>query len=345
MKILRSIVGLLCVSVLLVFPSCNKSTPTAILGDWRKQAPFEGTTRAGSVAFAIGDKAYVGTGYDGTYYQNDFYVYDVKKQYWDTIAPFPGLGREQAVAFSINGKGYMGTGYNRDSVVQLRDFWEYDPATYKWKQLNDFGGEARYNAVAFSMSNYGYLGTGYNNNYFGDFWQYNPDLDSWMKIPSYRGDKRWMAMTFTIKDKTYLFGGQNNNSYTLDIWEFDPAALTTGGDPWTDRTPLTTDAQYNNFKAFANRYDAVTFTLNDLGYVTCGSNGAIINTTWQYDPSNQTYTQMTSFERSARTQAVAFVVGDEAFGFKAFVTTGLYGTTRLDDMMEFRPKDAYVQYN
>ncbi len=350
MKILR-IAGIFCISSLLIFPSCNKSSPTAILGDWTKQSPYRGNPRAGAVAFTIGTKAFVGLGYNANNYVNnvlvdypkDFYVYDQTQLLWDSITPFPGLGREQAVAFSVNGKGYVGTGYNRDSVRQLRDFWEYDPTTYKWKQLNDFAGEARSNAVAFDDGTFGYLGTGSNGNYFGDFWQYNTTLDTWKSIQSIRGDKRQQAATMTIKGKTYLFGGVNNGSFTYDIWEFDPSALTRGivDSIWVERTPLTTDAQYNNFRAAVTRYDAVAFSLNNLGYISTGSNGQILNTTWQYDPSNQTYTLMTPFERAARSQAVAFVIGDETHKSQGFVATGFQGQY-FDDMMEFLPLNAYV---
>ena len=354
MKILRSIAGLLCVCGLLVFPSCNKSSPTAVLGDWTKQTPFFGIPRAGAVSFTIGTKAYVGLGFNGNVvspnpdYPKDFWVYDVQNNIWDSVAPFPGLGREQAVAFSLNGKGYVGTGFNRDSLVYLRDFWEFDPTanTYgQWTRLKDFHGAARTNAVAFDDGTYGYLGTGYNSNYFIDFYQYNPTLDSWNIIASPSGDKRQQAMTMTINGKTYLFGGVNNGSFTFDMWEFDPAELALGHHPWTNRTPLTTDAQYNNFRAAVNRYDAVAFTLNNKGYISTGSNGSILNTTWQYDPSNQTFTLMTPFERFARSQAVAFVLGNETIGYHGFVSTGSQGNNYFDDMMEFLPLNAYVLNN
>lgn len=341
MKILRCFAGLLFICSFLIFPSCNKSTVTAVLGDWRKSAPFKGTPRAGSVSFVIGNKAYVGLGHDGEAYHNDFFAWDEDQQFWEDVADFPGQSREQAIAFSIGGKGYLGTGYNRDDNVYFKDFWEYDPGSNQWTQLNDFSGDARANAVGFDDGTNGYLGTGYNINYYGDFWKYDSGTDTWTEIPSYKGDKREQAMTMTIAGKTYLFGGQNNGSFTYDIWEFNPTAEAQSR--WTDRTPLTTDAQYNNFRVAVNRYDAVAFTLSNKGYISTGSNGSILNTTYQYDPSNQTYTLMTPFERASRSQAVSFVVGN-----KAYVATGMLSSSRqshFDDMMEFRPLDQFVVNN
>lgn len=338
MKILRCIAGSALISVILLFPSCNPSSTAPTLGNWLNQQSFGGHPRAGAVCFTIGTKAFVGTGYDGTYYRNDFWVYDMAKQYWDTVPAFPGQQREQAVAFSLNGKGYVGTGYNRDLIVYLKDFWQYDPATAKWTQLKDFGGNGRANAVSFDDGTNGYVGTGYDTDYYGDFWKYDADADTWSLIPSYRGIKRQQAMTMTILGKVYLFGGTSNGSPIYDMWEFDPATQT-----WINATPLTTDAQYGNFKLTVTRSDASCMTLFDKGYIATGTNGSYLNSCYQYDPSNLTFTLMTAFENYPRSQSVSFVLQDNTTeAFHGFLGTGLNASLYLDDVMEFRPLDAYV---
>src|SRR5690606_2682064 len=124
------------------------------LGNWVRTTPFKGSRRGGSIVFTIGEKAYVGLGYNGDKYFTDFYEFDVNEGFWRNIAPFPGVPRERAVAFSVNGKGYVGLGYNRDEdTEELRDFWEFDPTKDpedRWTQLTNFDGVARYNAVGFS---------------------------------------------------------------------------------------------------------------------------------------------------------------------------------------------------
>jgi N-acetylneuraminic acid mutarotase len=269
-------------------------------------------------------------------YVKDCHAFD--GNIWTDIAPFPGIPRERAVAFSLNGKGYLGTGYNRaqDTVayIQLKDFWEYNPATNQWKQLNNFAGGARYNAVGFADTKYGYVGTGYDGTYYGDFWRYDAANDRWKSIHTYPGSKRQQATVMPIDGKFYLLSGYNNNSYVLDSWKFDPDAAET--DAWTGVTPLTTDAQYANYKIAVSRYDAIAFGVPGFGYIATGVAGSTSNAVYQYDPVGLTWTKMTPFERAPRSQAVAFVVGNIPY-----VGTGLNGSTRFDDMEYFQPTADY----
>jgi len=267
-------------------------------------------------------------------YHRDSYAYDLNNSYWTKLADFPGELREKAVSFSVNGKGYVGTGYNRDSTnVYLKDFWEYDPGTNVWTQLNDFAGPARSNAVAFADSKYGYVGTGYNGLYYNDFWRYDPADDSWTQIP-FPGAKREQATTMTIDGKVYLCSGTNNGSPIADIWQFNPEVDPSSA--WTPVTPLTTDAQYANFKVAVTRYDAVGFSMNGMGYIATGQTPQYQNSVYQYDPVGLTWTKMTPFEGSPRSQAVAFVLNG-----RAYLGTGGNGSLRFDDMEEFQPLADY----
>ena len=215
----------------------------------------------------------------------------------------------------------------------MKDFWEYDPATDQWKQLNNFKGGARFNAVAFSDpdSKYGYVGTGYNGLWYGDFWRYDAAEDSWTEI-SGPGNKRQQATTMTIDGKVYLCSGNSNGSFVTDIWRFDPS-----NGSWTNVTPLTTDAQYANFKLAVNRSDAVGFSMNGMGYIATGQTPQYQTSIYQYDPVGLTWTKMTPFEGAPRSQAVAFVLGG-----RAYVGTGGNGGIKFDDVEEFQPT---VDYN
>src|SRR5882672_10814598 len=86
----------------------NEYHPPFDPGDWRKSAAFGGMPRAGAVSFSIENSAFVGLGFDGSQYYNDWYIYKGNENYWQRIDSFPGLPREQAIAFSIYGKGYVG---------------------------------------------------------------------------------------------------------------------------------------------------------------------------------------------------------------------------------------------
>lgn len=336
MKMMRYFIGILCLGGLLAITSCHKTTVTAQLGNWVKRSPFKGHARSGAFSFVIGNAAYVGLGYDqkDLKYLTDSYVYDLDSAYWKKIADFPGTLREKAVAFSVNGKGYVGTGYRRDTLsayAQMKDFWEYDPVANTWTRIQDFAGNARYNAVAFSDGKYGYVGTGYDGDYYGDFFRFDPASGNWHEVPDYPGDKREQASTMIIDGKVYLLGGTNNGVLLIDIWQFDPESLS-----WTNKTPLTTDGQYANFKLAVARYDAVAFTVNNQGYIATGSNGQYLTSTYQYDPTALTWTLMTPYERASRSQAVSFVLDG-----RPFITTGSNAGGQFDNMDEFVPAADY----
>src|SRR5690349_6516472 len=136
-------------ATLLLINACSSSgdgDSSALLGEWYKKSDFEGVSRSGAVVITIGDKAYMGTGYDGSKWLKDWWEYDAERDFWLRKADFPGVARSAATAFTINGKGYIGTGY--DGTNQLKDFWEYDPENDEWVRIEDFEGTARYGALA-----------------------------------------------------------------------------------------------------------------------------------------------------------------------------------------------------
>jgi len=337
MKRIKFLFTLSMLASAIVLSSCSdvSDDETELIGNWTKSTPFKGRPRSGAISFTIDDVAYVGLGYDGDDYIGDFYQYNITSGFWEARQAFPGMLRERAVAFSINGKGYVGLGYNREEdKEELGDFWEYDPETNQWTQLNDFEGTARYNAVSFAIGSKGYVGTGYDgDSYNSDFWEYNPTTDEWTEIKSYPGEKIEEGTSFVIEDKAYVFGGRNNGLYNNDFWEFDPEAGT-----WTTRTPDDDESYYDEFVLAVRRHNTVTFTIDMKAYVVGGiaSSGAVDNAVYEFDATSFTWTQKTSFEGSARSLAIGFVLDS-----RAFVTTGQNSSSRFDDMWEFKPKDEY----
>jgi N-acetylneuraminic acid mutarotase len=98
---------------------------------WTTQADFGliAYGRSEAVGFAIGTKAYVGTGLNGTNLMKDFWEWDQTTNLWTRKADFPGLARAEAIAFTIGNKGYIGTGGTGvNPNYALQDFWEYDPS-------------------------------------------------------------------------------------------------------------------------------------------------------------------------------------------------------------------------
>lgn len=93
------------------------------IGRWSEKANFPAAPRYAAVGFSIGNKGYLGTGYDGDFYYRDFYEYDPLSNSWMQKTELAGEGRSYAVGFSINKNGYIGIGNNGNKL--LGNFWVY----------------------------------------------------------------------------------------------------------------------------------------------------------------------------------------------------------------------------
>jgi hypothetical protein len=136
-----------------------------------------------------------------------------------------------------------------------------------------------------------------------------------------------------------VFGGDDNGIQEFDAWLFDPAALN-ASEAWSNISETTDNSNYNNFKAAIRRSSACAFVMNNLGYVVCGTiSGQPTNLCYQFNPGTGDWVRMTAYERSARTQAVCFVLQDNPPGSvqRGFIATGAVGVTRLGDMDEWLP--------
>jgi len=311
----------------LFFTGC--SSDNGLDGNWIKGSSFEGRPRGGAVSFVIGDNVYVGTGYDGKDALKTFYKYSLQNG-WSQIAEFPGAARREAVAFTANGKGYVGTGVDDDDN-RLADFYEYDPSNNTWtKVANDFAGGARQGSVAFSINNIGYVGTGYgfqegeDRNNLKDFYKF--ENGEWTKI-GFDGEKSRNATTFVINDKAYVVSGDNSLKF---VWEYDPTLVTGEFNGWTRKKYLDDDNNWENVQ----RTEAVSFVIDDKGYIVTGKLGGFSRETWEYDPSKDDWVERTSLEDEvfSREDAVSFTLNN-----RGFITTGNNSGIYLDDTWEFNP--------
>jgi N-acetylneuraminic acid mutarotase len=329
----------------MIFFGCSKSnSSTTLVGNWTNTTDILGVGRSGAVCFTIADSAYIGLGYNQTNnpkYLSDFYRYDYNNNKWGKIASFPdSMARTNAVAFSVNNKGYVGTGYDGNNY--LSDFWEYNPATNSWRRVKTLaiGSNGRRNAVAFAIGSNGYVGTGFDGgNNLMDFWKYTPDADSGVWSPAANiGFKRAYSTSFVINGYGYVVTGENNGQYCQDFWKYDPTA-----DKWTRMRDIantnTTQTYDDNYTAIERSY-GVGFSANNLGYVACGIFSGLNSTVWEYDPINDLWIQRTSYEGSARSEAVGFSINNNIF-----VGTGKNGTSAYDDFWKFKPTEAYDPYN
>jgi N-acetylneuraminic acid mutarotase len=310
----------------------NSDEDDELIGNWIELSDFEGVPRSDAVAFSIGNKGYVGTGYDGSDRLNDFWEYDPQLNNWTRKAEFPGAPRNGAVGFGTDTKGYIGTGY--DGVDKLEDFYEYDPTTDTWDTVPDFGGTARYGAVAFAIDNKGYVGTGYDGNALKDLWEYDPLANQWNQKLSLGGGKRRDAVAFVIEGKGYICTGIDNGIYEDDFWEYDPVANS------CDRKRSIADVSDSDYDDDYNSIigiNKIAFSVNGKGYVATGGSGTAGTIVWEYKPASDLWERKTSLEASARLEAVGFSIGD-----LGYIVSGRNGSYYFDDLWGFQPNAGQV---
>ncbi len=102
----------------------NGDTTSPTYNTWTQKANFVGKGRYAAAGFAIGTKAYLGTGDDGDSLRSDFWEWDQLTDTWTQKPWFPGGARFAAIGLSIGNKGYIGTG-NNYGASYFGDFWEY----------------------------------------------------------------------------------------------------------------------------------------------------------------------------------------------------------------------------
>ncbi|GAB5475092.1 MAG: kelch repeat-containing protein [Maribacter sp.] len=314
-------VAILALVALGVASCSNDDDDGDLFGNWVDRSIFDGTPRSGAFAFTIGNKGFMGTGFDGDDRLTDVWSYDMDGNFWSQLAPFPGSPRSSTAAFTVNGNGYVGLGYDGD--IELRDFYRYNVGANTWDSIPPFAGSPRRGTVAFNSESAGYVGTGFDgDNDKKDFWKFDPSNNTWSELVGFGGNKRRDAATFTIGDKVYLGTGTSNGQDQDDFWVFD-----LGSETWTALLDLDDDDDYQ-----IRRNNAVGFSIGDKGYFATGSRGGTTVTIWEYNPSTDLWEEKTLYEGASREGAIAFYNGT-----RAFLGLGRTGSLYLDDIREFFP--------
>jgi hypothetical protein len=276
----------------------SKDVFTKLPAKWNQLNDVSSTGRQAAVGFAIGSKGYIGTGYNGSNYLNDFWEFDPSTGAWTQKANFSGEARYYATGFSLNGKGYIGTGYAFD--YYFKDFWEYDPSQNKWTQKADFGGVGRDYATGFSIGAYGYIGAGFDGTSDRtDFWKYDPNFNAWSQVASYLGTGRRRLFSFVIGSKAYAGGGTTKNvDFHSDFWEYEPIA-----NSWIQKS--NTGIPFNS---------ASSFSIGLNGFVgTSGLGSNISKEFWRYNSTTNLWNRKIDFAGAASYGAVGFSIANKGY--------------------------------
>lgn len=273
---------------------------------------------------------------------------------WIQRSDVPANGRHRGASFSIGNKGYMGLGhYNGTGTnVVKKDWWEYDPSTNAWTQKADYignNGNGNYAPICFSLGVYGYLAGGT----LGDamLYRFDPVLNEWsptVTCPTTPGNQA----CFTLNGKAYYISG-------TQVYEFDPnvsfwspkgpapftntawnsaftigekAYVKNGSSFWEYKSTMDSWTNRAYFPGLAMAA-STAFTQEGKGYIICGYGvgylSDINSEVWEYDPTQNAWSQLPDFPGSSRRFGSAFSIGD-----RAYIGMGTNGTN-FNDFWEF----------
>lgn len=336
-----------------------------VANTWTQKQQFLGTARLAAAGFAIENKGYAGTGYDGNY-KNDFYEYDPVTDNWTQKTNYEGTARQNAVGFTIGTNGYIGLGFDG---TYKNDIFKYNPVTDTWLALSSqFLGTARRNATCFANSDFAYVGLGYTGSMQNNFYMYVPiasiTTGNIVIEPYFIGET--ISVPFTING-TFL----NGNVFTAQLSDtsgsfenpvnigtlnglnagnvaavIPPEAVHSSG--YRIRVISSNPAVYGtdngqNIRVISNwkqkadfggsaRNAAIGFSIGSKGYIGTGhADFYYLNDFWEYDPASNIWTQKTNFGGTAREGAVGFSIGT-----KVYIGTGYDGNIK-NDFWEYDP--------
>lgn len=137
----------------------------------------------------------------------------------------------------------------------------------------------------------------------------------WPRIPARSG-----AIAFAISGYGYVGTGVDLSGKLLsDWWSYD-----SNQNRWQRRQDFPA-----NEAASIQRRNGLGFVINGKGYL---SQGGQVKTTWEYNPTDDSWTARGGFEGIDRRDAVGFGIGS-----KGYVTTGRDNRSTVDDLWMFDP--------
>lgn len=191
-----------------------------------------------------------------------------------------------------------------------------------WSKTVPFKGRPRGGTVSFTIGDKVFAGLGYDgDDYITDFYVFDINEGYWSTLNDFEGTPREKAVAFVANGKAYVGLGYNRDldkEELGDFWEYDPTT-----DDWN---------QVKDFEGTA-RYNAIAFSINDIGYVGTGYDGDNYNSDiWQYDATTNDWTEIVSYPGEKIEGGVSFVVND-----KGYICAGTNNGSYTSDFWEFTP--------
>lgn len=272
------------------------TTSTATAQSWDEVASLPGPGRHHPVTFSLGGYGYAATGTTTTQgISDDFYRYDPIADSWSVLADFPGPDRSYAYGGAFNGKGYLGFGIG---AGYLADLWQYDPDTMAWTVLAPLPGSGRTHP-AFVITDEGKIFVGMGGGPGGnlkDWWEYDIVDEAWTRKADLPGPARHHPYYFNIGKYAYVGLGHGAGAFR-DFYRFDPDNNT-----WTRLIDFPGEG----------RVGGTQFSFGSAGYIASGLDAGDqpldTGEFWTYQPTDDSWTQLTPHPGSARWAPGTFII-------------------------------------
>lgn len=204
--------------------------------DWQQIEDFPGNARDDAAAFAIGTRAYFGTGMEvGWGLTTNWWMLDIAGgQEWQAVPHLPGEARQYSSGFALNGFGYVFGGLSTNGP--LNELWSFSEVDNSWTQRTHLPAQERYACSVFVIDNAVYLVGGLfaDGTPSNECWRYDAALDLWTQVADLPGLGRHRASSFAIGPYGYVVGGADQAYNALaETWRYEPAS-----DTWTQMAPL-----------------------------------------------------------------------------------------------------------
>ena len=249
---------------------------------WERLMDFGPGPRAGTIGFAIGNKAYIGGGFGhrSSARQEDWWEYDSELDLWTqkTDPPFFEWYGEEPVAFSIGDKGFVGLLERINSGDA--GFWEYNQFSDQWTQRSFPEARTSIGGIGVSALGKGYVLFGFDNQFSSsdgglediskEVWEYDPATDQWTRKADFPGQNRMYPHLIPAGNKFYVGHGDLRDR---DLWEYNPE-----NDSWTQLEGVSTNQEL---------FKGIAFELKGRVYIGAGIVGHSPyneNEFWKYTP-------------------------------------------------------------
>jgi N-acetylneuraminic acid mutarotase len=286
--------------------------------------------RYSGFCFAIGDKIYLGMGFqlpnpDAL----DVWEYDIILQNWTRKNDFPGDIRQNVFSFTHGGNGYI-IGGN----FGLGEVWQYNPNADTWIQKTSHPNGVRNAPAGFVIGDKAYIGSGEitNAEFSNDFWEYNITNDSWTQKANIPGNARKWATGFAVNGKGYigLGRGPTFSIWNKDMYEFDPNNGTNG--TWTQKQDYPVMTPSTGVNAVVN------FVIDNKIYIGTGRlDDSATNDFYKFDPlsAGNQWTAINDFVGIPRLASLFTSVGNKGYLSCGYLT----GSDYLNDFWQYSPNN------